>query len=348
MTIEKHHYGSTADGSAVELFLIETETGYRLALTNFGARIVSLQTPDRNGASEEITLGFKELAPYLEPNPYYGATVGRYANRIAGGSFRLGMKTVRLHCNEGENHLHGGHQGFDSRLWSAELIGDSEAAGVRFARVSPDKEERYPGELTVELEVTLSAEGELRLVYTAETTKTTPVNLTNHAYFNLGGPNSKSILDHRVEIDAAYYLPVDENSIPTGELREVAGGPFDFRRSKAIGDEIDAVSGGYDHCFVFSREEPVRELRSVARVYEPASGRRVEVLTTKPGMQLYSGNKLAGKADRHRKKLPARSALCLETQHFPNAVNEPAFPQPFLEPNETYRHETVYRFSASR
>ena len=348
MTVEKLHYGSTADGSAVELFVIDTETGYRVALTNYGARVVSLKTPDRYGTSEEITLGFEKLAPYLAPNPYFGATVGRFANRIAGGTFRIGRKTVRLHCNEGEHHLHGGHRGFDSQLWSAELIGDSECAGVRFTRLSPDKEERYPGKLSVEIAVTLTTEGELRFSYAAETTKTTPVNLTNHTYFNLAGPRSRSIADHRLEIDAAYYLPVGDGSIPTGEIREVAGTPFDFNRSKAVGAEIGAVPGGYDHCFVFSRTEPRRELRPVARVYDPASGRRMEVLTTKPGMQLYTGNKLGGWRDRHRGQLPARSALCLETQFFPNSVNEPAFPQPFVQPSAPYRHETVYRFSASR
>ncbi len=348
MTIEKHEYGSTADGSAVELFRIDTETGYRLALTNYGARVVSLQTPDRHGKSEEITLGFNELAPYLQPNPYYGATVGRVANRVAGGTFRIGRKTVRLHCNEGENHLHGGHQGFDAHLWSAEVIGHTDCAGVRFSRVSPDKEERYPGKLWVEVEITFSADGALSLLYSAQATKTTPVNLTNHTYFNLAGPKSRSISNHRVEIHAAHYLPVSEASIPTGELREVAGTPFDFTRSKAISAEIGAVPGGYDHCFVFSPHESLRELTSVAHVYDPDSGRRMEVLTTKPGMQLYTGNKLKGKKDRHRSKLPARSALCLETQHFPNAVNEPHFPSPFLEPSRAYRHHTIYRFSASR
>ncbi len=348
MTVEKHEFGSTADGSAVGLFVIDTENGYRLTLTNYGARIVSLLTPDRRGDSAEVTLGFNELGPYLEPNPYYGATIGRYANRIAGGTFRLGMKTFRLACNEGPNHLHGGHQGFDRQLWSAELIGDSDFAGVRFARVSKDKEERYPGRLTVELEITLNTSGDLRLRYTAETTKTTPVNLTNHAYFNLAGPDSVSILNHRLDASAAYYLPVDENAIPTGEMREVAGTAFDFSRSKALGDEIDSIPGGYDHCMVFSTSEPVRELRPVAQVYDPDSGRRMEVLTTKPGMQLYTGNKLAGSFDRHRGKLPARSAFCLETQHFPNAMNEQSFPQPLLDPNQTYQHETVYRFSAQR
>jgi aldose 1-epimerase len=308
----------------------------------YGATLTALRTPDRHGRFENIVLGFDALEPYLAGTPYFGATIGRYANRIAGARFELDGRQYKLAANDGRNHLHGGARGFDKVVWNARPFTDPEAAGVIFSHLSADGDEGYPGELTVETTYQLTDDDRLVIDYRATTTKPTHVNLTHHSYFDLGGDALREITGHELMIDADRFTPVNAELIPTGELLDVAGTPFDFRTPHAIGarvEENDAqlrLAGGYDHNFVLNKPAP-DALTRAAIVSEPESGRAMEVWTTEPGLQFYSGNSLTAPFKR-------RSGLCLEPQHFPNAPNEPRFPSTILRPGEEYRSRTEFRF----
>ncbi len=344
-------FGKLPTGEEVQLYTLANKSGMEARIMNYGGILVSLKVPDRQGQLGDVVLGFDGLDRYVKENPYFGALIGRYGNRIAGGKFELEGKTYTLAQNNGPNHLHGGLKGFDKKLWSAESADSPDGPQLILRCVSPDGEEGYPGELRVRVTYTLTDDNALRIDYEATTDKTTIVNLTNHSYFNLKDAGATPILDHVLMIDADRFTPVDETLIPTGELRPVEGTPFDFRQPTPIGARIDAddpqlrFAGGYDHNFVLNRTG--EGLTLAARVYEPATGRVMEVLTTEPGIQFYTGNfldgTLTGKSGVVYQK---RSALCLETQHFPDSPNHPQFPSTVLKPGETYRSTTVYKFSA--
>ncbi len=331
-------FGSLPDGATVERFTLTNATGATAQVMTYGAALTSLRVPDRDGRLGEVVLGFDALAPYLAHDAYFGATVGRVANRIAHGRFTLDGDPHALATNDGPHHLHGGQRGFDKRLWQAEIVSQRPAA-VRFSRVSADGEEGYPGALTVSVVFTWTDRNELLLDYEARPDRPTPVNLTNHSYFNLRGLGD--ILDHRLLLDADFYTPVDATLIPTGEIAPVAHTPFDFTQATELGPRI-RQTGGFDHNFV--KRDP--DFARVARLVDPDSGRVLELFTTEPGVQFYSGNFLDGSLVGHSGRVYAQYAgLCLEAQHFPNAPNQPAFPSIVLRPGETYRQHTRYAFS---
>jgi aldose 1-epimerase len=350
MTIEKAAFGKTKDGTPVDLYTIQNKHGLVLKMTNYGAIVVDLETPDKDGKLANIQLGFPTLEGYLERHPYFGATIGRYGNRIAGGKFKIGDEEYTLATNNGPNHLHGGEHGFDAVVWNAEEVKTDNAAGVKFTYTSADGEEGYPGELKATVTYLLTNDDELSIEYEATTDRPTVVNLTNHCYWNLGGAGSGQILDHELMIAADKYLPIDETSIPTGELAPVAGTPFDFTKPTAIGARIDEVkqpphvTKGYDHCYVLRGQEGKLEL--AARVKDPDSGRVMEVFTTEPGIQLYCGNFLDGSASGGGFK--QHEAFCLETQHYPDSPNHPDFPSTLLKPGEKYQSKTVHKFSVEK
>jgi aldose 1-epimerase len=344
MILEKESFGKLPDGREVTLFTCINAYGLTLKVIDYGAIVVAVEAYDRNGDRANITLGFDNLRGYLQQHPHFGATVGRYGNRIAGGKFSLDGKEYALATNDGANHLHGGHNGLDRVLWEAETFKSADSVGVTFVYDSRDGEEGYPGNLRVSASYLLNNENELEIVLTATSDKPTPVNLTNHCYWNLAGASSGTILDHVLMINADNYLAVDEGLIPTGDLVDVAGTPFDFRKPERIGARIRELNNkpqGYDHCFVL--RESKDELRFAARVRDPKSGRVMEIHTTQPGLQFYSGNFLDGGTAAGG--FPQYAALCLETQHFPDSPNQPSFPSTIVRPGETYRHETVHKFS---
>jgi len=356
--IERSRFGTLPDGREVDCYRITNGNGIEMRVINYGGIIVSLKTPDRDGHLEDIVLGFDSLDDYLSPayqqaNPYFGALIGRYGNRIANGRFTLNGKTYRLPTNDGPNSLHGGNRGFNQRLWRAEPFSSANGKGLVLTYTSADGEEGYPGELATRVSYTLTDDDALVIDYRARTTQATPVNLTQHSYFNLQGEGSGSILDHVLSINASAYTPVDETLIPTGEIADVTATPFDFREPTAIGARLGqtdtqlAYAKGYDHNFVLAHNpgEPTG-LMPAARVVEPHSGRVLEVATTEPGMQFYSGNSLngdlRGKSGRFYTR---RSGFALETQHFPDSPNQPNFPSTILKPGDSYQSQTVYRFS---
>jgi aldose 1-epimerase len=343
-------WGNTKSGEAVQLYTLKNAKGAEATVTTYGARLVTLKVPDKAGKFDDVVLGFDNLDGYLRtpPPPFFGATVGRYGNRIAAGRFKLDGVTYTLAKNNGANHLHGGNIGFDKVMWTAK---PGDGASVVLTYLSKDGEEGYPGNLTATVTYTLTDNNELRIAYSATTDKDTVVNLTNHSYFNLAGQGEGDILEHVVMINADRFTPVDKGLIPTGELKNVDGTPFDFRKPTPIGDRIDAkdpqiaIGNGYDHNFVLNRAGPSLEL--AARVTDPKTGRVMEVLTTEPGLQLYTGNFLDGSLKGVGGKVyPRRSAFCMETQHFPDSPNEPSFPSTTLQAGGQYHTETVYRFSA--
>ncbi|MBN1417268.1 MAG: galactose mutarotase [Planctomycetes bacterium] len=351
MKIEKQAFGKTPDGQAADLYTLTNANGVRMRVTNYGGIIVSLEVPDRAGKPDDVVLGYDKLEDYIKASPYFGAIVGRYGNRIAKGKFTLDGVEYTLVTNNGENHLHGGTKGFDKVLWAAKEVKQPDAVGLELTYTSKDREEGYPGNLSAKVVYLLTNENQLKVDYTATTDKATVLNLTQHTYFNLAGAGTRDILDHVVMIDADRFTPVDEGLIPTGELRPVKGTPFDFTTPTAIGarigedDEQLKLGGGYDHNFVLNGTPG--ELRLAARVEEPTTGRILEVSTTEPGVQFYVGNFLdgsnigkGGRAYKHR------YGFCLETQHFPDSPNKPEFPTVVLKPGETYRHTTVFAFSA--
>lgn len=345
-------FGSV-DGQPVEIYTLSNAHGIEARIATYGATIVSLKTPDRRGRLQNIVLGFDDLQHYLAAGvPYYGATVGRYANRIAHGRFTIDGTSYQLPLNDGPNSLHGGRRGFDKRLWTA----DPDHAGnrLRLTYVSAAGEEGYPGELTAHVTYRLADDDSLEIRFEATTTAPTPVNLANHAYFNLSGDPTRSIVDHLLQIDAAEFTPVDATLIPTGELRAVAGTPFDFRSAKPVGlrigaeDEQLAFGHGYDHNWVLTPAPAKSALRPAAVLSDPRSGRVLQVLTTQPGLQFYSGNFMDGKPSGQGSVFGYRTGLCLETQHFPDSPNHAGFPGTILRPGDTYAEQTVLRFRTTR
>ena len=345
--VSREPVGTTPTGEAVELVTLTNAHGVEMRMMTYGGIIVSLRVPDRNGRLGDVVLGYDSLAGYIKDSPYFGAIVGRYGNRIAKGRFTLNGTEYRLAINNGPNHLHGGIRGFDKVVWRAEPFRDARGAGVVLRHTSPDGDEGYPGTLQATVTYTLTDRNEVRIDYEATTDKATPVNLTQHSYFNLAG--SGDILGHTLMIAADRFTPVDSTLIPTGVLAPAAGTPFDFRTPHAIGERIGDANeqlrfgGGYDHNFVLTR--PDTGLALAARLTDSLSGRTLEIRTTEPGVQFYSGNFLDGSITgkggtvyRHR------TGLCLETQHFPDSPNHPEFPSTILEPGRTYRSRTVWTF----
>lgn len=350
MTITKQGFGSTGAAETVDLYTLTNTKGMEVRISTYGGAVVSIKVPDKSGKFEDVVLGFDSHAGYEKPNPYFGAIIGRYGNRIGKAAFKLNRVTYKLAANNGVNHLHGGVRGFDKVLWSAKEMPTPDGVRLDLSYTSKDGEEGYPGELNVTVSYTLLGEkNELRIGYEAVSTKNTVVNLTNHSYFNLAGQGEGDILNHSVTIMADRYTPVDAGLIPTGELKPVEGTPFDFRKPHTIGERIDGkdqqlVFGkGYDHNFVLNKYEDDLEL--AARVTEPTKGRAMEVLTTEPGVQFYTGNFLDGTiTGKNGKVYGHRAAFCLETQHFPDSPNQPSFPSTVLRPTERYRSTTIYRF----
>jgi aldose 1-epimerase len=344
MSVQKAAYGKMPDGRAVDLFTLTNAQGLRAKLTSYGAILVSLEVPDRTGQLADVTLGYDTLAGWLSSTSYFGATVGRYANRIAKGKFTLDGQTYTLATNNGANALHGGLKGFDKVLWQAEPVREANAVGVKFSYLSPDGEEGYPGNLQVTAVYCLTNDNELRVDFAATTDKATVVNLAHHSYWNLTGGAAGDILGHELMLNADQYTPVDEGLIPTGELKAVKDTPMDFTTPTAIGARIAQVPGGYDHNYVLNG--PAGTLRLAARVTEPKSGRVMEIHTTEPGIQFYSGNFLDGTVKgKGGLAYPKHWGFCLETQHFPDSPNKPSFPPVVLRPGQTYQHVMVHRFS---
>ena len=341
-------WGHTAEGEKVEIFTLTNAHGMRARLTTWGAVIVELSVPDRDGNLGDVTLGFDTIEPYLAPNPFFGAIVGRFGNRIAKGKFTVDGQEHTLATNNGANHLHGGVCGFDKRNWTGEPAG---ANAVCFRLTSADGEEGYPGTLQVAVTYTLTDQDELRLDYEATTDKSTILNLTNHSFWNLSGHlgaglASGDIRQHELRIPADRYTVVDGECIPTGELRAVAGSVMDFTKAKPIGRDLAALKdlpgGGYDHNYVL---KPASSPELAAELHDPATGRTMRVLTTEPGIQLYTGNYLDGVPGKGGAVYAKHAGLCLETQHFPDAPNHPSFPSTVLHPGQTFRSTTVHQFS---
>jgi aldose 1-epimerase len=330
------------DGQPVKLFTLSNSKGVSVSITNYGGTITSWVVPDKHGNKGNIVIGFDSLKGYQGNQPYFGATIGRYANRICNARFRIDTIEYQLAANNGANHLHGGIKGFDQVVWEAQPA-DS-GASLTLSYLSKDGEEGYPGNLQVTVIFTLTEQNEVLIDYMAETDKPTPVNLTNHSYFNLSGGMGNTILQHQLQINADEYTPVDTGLIPTGELKAVKGTPFDFLSPHFIGERIEQVSGGYDHNFVLNREGNRSEPAAV--LTDSLSGRQLQVFTTEPGLQFYSGNFLDGSIKTSDgKPIPQHGALCLETQHFPDSPNKPQFPGTILQPGEKYHSVTKYKVS---
>ena len=351
LSVTRAPFGELPDGRAVELFTLANAHGIEVRAMTYGAIITSIRTPDRRGRVEDVVLGFDSLPGYLGGSPYFGAVVGRYANRIAGGRFTLEGVTYQLARNNGPNSLHGGNRGFDKVLWSGEPFHSDTGVGVRFRYDSPDGEEGYPGKLSVQVTYTLTARDELIVDYDATTDKATPVNLSQHTYWNLHGEGRGDILDHVLTLDATTFTPVDSTLIPTGEIASVAGTPFDFRKSTAIGARIDQphqqlqFGKGYDHNWVIAPAGKAA-VRHVARLADPVSGRVLDISTTEPGVQFYSGNFLDGTIrGKGGRSYGYRTGLCLETQHFPDSPNHATFPSTVLRLGQRYHSRTVFAFS---
>lgn len=353
-TLSRAPFGTLPDGRPVQLFTLTNAHGVEVRFIDYGGIILSVRTPDRTGQLDDITLGYDSLAGYLRSTPYFGALIGRYGNRIAKGRFTVDGTTYTLATNDGPNHLHGGVRGFDKVLWHAEPFRDARGVGAVLTYVSRDGEEGYPGNLAVRVTYTLTNDDALVFEYHATTDRATPVNLTQHTYWNLAGPGRTTILDHQLTLSASHFTPIDSTLIPTGEIRDVAGTPFDFRAPTTIGARIGErddqlrFGRGYDHNWVLDRA-PADTLAFAARVYEPRSGRVLEVSTTEPGVQFYSGNFLDGTLTGKGGVVYAhRTGLCLETQHYPDSPNHPNFPSTILRPGTTYHSTTQYRFSTRR
>jgi aldose 1-epimerase len=335
------------DGKKVQLYSLTNKNGETVTITNYGGIVTSWVTPDKHGNKSSVIIGMDSLSEYLKKPPYFGALIGRYGNRIGDAKFTLDGKTYQLAANNGKNSLHGGNKGFDKVVWDATPGTDTTKPSLTLSYLSKDGEEGYPGNLKVTVVYTLTDDDALNIDYSAETDKATPVNLTNHSYFNLTGSTANTILNHTLMIDADHYTPVDTSLIPTGKIEPVKGTPFDFTKPEAIGARIDSVKGGYDHNFVLNRKDS--SLQLVAVLSDTLSGRKLEVYTTEPGLQFYSGNFLDGKFSSHDgKPVNFRTALCLETQHFPDSPNKPNFPSTILKPGQKYHSETKYKISVQK
>jgi aldose 1-epimerase len=340
MSVTQKAFGLLASGEETQLYILE-EGDITVTLTDYGATLVSILLPTGRGGKEDILLGCSTLDGYTGKQPFFGVTVGRYANRIGKGRFSLEGKEYTLALNDGANHLHGGIKGFNTYVWASEVSQGRSGSSVRFTRTSPDGEEGYPATLKVAVTFTLNKEGALSIAYEASTDALTVVNLTNHAYFNLKGEGRGTILDHELSIAASSYLPVDSSLIPLGPAAPVANGPFDFRSPKAIGRDIQAA-GGYDHNFILDKKG--LGLQDFAEVREPVSGRRIIAATTLPGVQLYTGNFLDGYVGKRGSVYAKHGGFCLETQLFPDSPNKADYPSAALRPGEVWANETVYRF----
>ena len=353
-TITKASFGKTTDGQSVDIYTLKNRRGMEARITNYGGIVVSLTAPDRDGKYADVVLGYNDLDTYMKPPfPYFGAIVGRYGNRIAKGRFTLNGVEYKLAVNNGENHLHGGIKGFDKVVWTAQERKSAAGPALVLNYLSKDGEEGYPGNLRVTVVYTLTNNNELKINYTVTTDKDTVTNLTHHSYFNLAGEGNGDILDHRVVLRANRFIPTDAASIPTGEIRNVAGTPFDFLQANAIGARINndheqlKFGNGYDHTWVVNGRMGL--VRQAATVYETTTGRVLEVWTTEPGVQFYTGNFLdAAIIGKSGKPYPRRSGFCLETQHYPDSPNNPNFPTTTLRKGATYRSTTIYRFSARK
>lgn len=346
-------HGRLPDGRVVKSFTLTNQAGVKVTLLSYGALVAAISTPDRQGKHADITLGNDALAGWLANDTYMGATIGRYANRIAQGGFELEGRAYQLETNNAPGgmpcHLHGGKEGFNRKLWSAKVAEQAGAGAVEFSYTSAHGEEGYPGQLEARVTYTLTEQSELRIAYEATTDRLTIVNLTNHTYWNLTGDPTQTILGHRLTLAADEMLPVNAGLIPTGQRSSVKASPFDFTREKAVGESIDAkdrqleFGGGYDHCWVLRQGEGVR---LAARIYEPGSGRVLELFTDQPGLQFYSGNFLDGSVKgKGGVSYQWRTGLCLEPGNFPDAPNRPEFPSAALMPGQVYRHTTVLKFS---
>ena len=350
ITIKKNNYGTTTDGTLVDLFTMRNNHGMEVDIITYGGRITKLSVPDKNGKLSNVVLGFDNLGQYEKDNPYFGALVGRYGNRIANAKFSLNGTEYGLAANNGPNNLHGGIKGFDKVVWNVEEVKEGNTALLKLSYLSKDMEEGFPGNLITHVTYTLTDDNTLQVQYEATTDKPTIVNLTQHTYFNLTGDFSKTILDHELTMKANHLVPVNDKLIPTGDFIDVVGTPFDFTSLKVIGLEIDADNdqikkgGGYDHCWVLNDQNS--GLRKVATLYDFNSGRIMEVATTEPGIQFYTGNFLDGTLP-----IPGggtyakRSGLCLETQHYPDTPNQPSFPSVTLNPGEKYSTTTSFTFT---
>lgn len=349
MRIEKRTFGKLPDGTTVDIYTLKNRNGMEVEITNYGGAVVSLKTPDRRGRMADIVLGYADPSGYAADTAYFGALIGRYANRIGKGKFTLNGIEYQLAQNNGVNHLHGGVRGFNKVVWQAREMDRTDGVALELTYLSKDNEESYPGNLTVTATYVLSNANELRIEYSATTDKETVISLTHHSYFNLAGAGAGDVLRHEVKINADKFTPIDETLIPTGELKAVKGTPFDFNRATHIGSRINqgddqlVLGKGYDHNFVLNKKG--QELSLAASVYEPASGRVVEIWTTEPGMQLYTGNFLDGVRGKAGKIYNRRGGFCLEAQHFPDSPNKPAFPSTVLKPGERYTQTTVYKFN---
>lgn len=344
-TMTKKTFGMVT-GREVDLYTLQNSNGYEVRITNFGGTITSLKAPDRQGRTADIVLGFDALETYVKGHPYFGCIIGRYGNRIAGGQFSLEGKKCVLAQNNGPNNLHGGPEGFDRRIWDAQEIREPGSVGIALSYFSKDGEEGFPGNLAVTVTYMLTRNNELKINYKATTDKTTIVNCTNHSYFNLAGEGNGDVLGTMVTINADRFTPVDKDLIPTGVLKDVTGTPMDFRKPTSIGarindaDEQLGFGGGYDHNWVLKNGD------SAATAYDPASGRFLEVLTSEPGVQMYSGNFLDGTIiGKSGKPYVRRGGFCFETQHYPDSPNRPEFPSTTLRPGVVYQTETIYRLS---
>jgi aldose 1-epimerase len=352
-TVTVAPFGHMPDGKAVEVYTLTNARGMQVRAITYGAIIQAIRVPDRSGQLADVTLGYDSLPGYITDSPYFGAVVGRYANRIARGRFTLGGRTYRLATNNGPNSLHGGVKGYDKVVWRARSFQRGDSAGVTFGHTSPDGDEGYPGTLRVTVTYTLTPANELVVDYSARTDKPTPVNLSQHSYFNLAGEGSGDILQHVLTLDADRYTPVDSTLIPTGELASVAGTPFDFRTPTAVGARIEQPDDqlrygkGYDHNFVLNRSGP--GLVPAVHVLDPKTGRTLDIATTEPGLQFYSGNFLDGSIKGKGGHVYGhRSAIVLETQHFPDSPNHSNFPSTILRPGRELRSRTVFTFGVAR
>lgn len=348
-------FGQLSDGTTIEAVTLSNDQGVRARIITYGAALQSLLMPDARGEVADVVLGYDDLEGYVERPQFFGVTVGRYANRIAGAAFSLDGRRYELAANDGTNAAHGGRVGFDKVVWAVESVTSGPEASVTLFRISPDGEEGFPGALSVRITYALSDDGDLTIRHEATTDRPTIVNMTNHSYFNLSGaPQGSDVLDHRLTIAAEHILPVDERRIPTGEFRPVEGTAFDFRHSRPIGDGIRdgrdpqlIIGRGYDHTYVLARDTALQP-RWAARLEDPTSGRVIELLTTEPGVQLYTGNFMnGGVVGKGGRTYRQSDAVCLEPQKFPNSPNEPSFPSARLDPGQVYRHISVYRLSTT-
>ena len=348
-TITRSAFGKLEDGTEISLYTLTNAAGTVATITNYGGIIVSIKTEDKNGNLEDIVLGFDSLSSYVKNNPFFGAIVGRYGNRIAKGKFKLDDQSYNLAVNNGENHLHGGLKGFDKVVWAGDNYNTPDGAVLKLTYTSKDLEEGYPGNLQAEVTYTLTNDNELKIDYKATTDKKTIVNLTNHSYFNLSGNTKTDILNHEVSIAASKFLPVDKGLIPTGGPKDVKGTPFDFTTAHTVGERINdkdqqlQIGGGYDHCWVF---DDSNKPSPKATVYDSASGRFMELFTTEPAVQFYSGNFLNGSVTgKFNTVYTKRFGLCLETEHYPDSPNQSSFPTTVLNPGDVYTTQTIYKFS---